>query len=224
MAPAEQEYYSSVVVAGSRMTTVERPPETVSARSGGPGVSRRAFLRRGLVAGTVGALTAFGAASLGFLWPSLGEGFGAKVTVGKADELLDRITTARTPFAYPSGRLYIIRWDPSVPGARDAYGEQQPVLDPTTGLMALYHKCPHLGCRVPWCQSSQWFECPCHGSKYNRWGEWMSGPAPRGMDRFPTEIDSGGNLAVNTGVVLTGPARTARVLQQEPEGAHCINL
>ena len=39
------------------------------------------------------------------------------------------------------------------------------------GFVALYQKCVHLGCRVPWCQTSQWFECPCHGSKYNRVGE-----------------------------------------------------
>ena len=52
------------------------------------------------------------------------------------------------------------------------------------GVVALYQKCPHLGCRVPWCKTSQWFECPCHGSQYNRVGEKKGGPAPRGMDRF----------------------------------------
>jgi cytochrome b6-f complex iron-sulfur subunit len=90
--------------------------------------------------------------------------------------------------------------------------------------MALYQKCVHLGCRVPWCQSSQWFECPCHGSKYNKWGEWNSGPAPRGLDRFPSRVDDNGTLVVSTGTILTGPARTARVLQQEPEGPHCVDL
>jgi len=38
--------------------------------------------------------------------------------------------------------------------------------------VALSWKCPHLGCRVPWCDSSGEFECPCHGSKFNRLGEW----------------------------------------------------
>ena len=46
-------------------------------------------------------------------------------------------------------------------------------------------KCPHLGCRVPECATSQWFECQCHGSQYNRAGEKKAGPAPRGMDRHP---------------------------------------
>ena len=50
--------------------------------------------------------------------------------------------------------------------------------------MPLYQRCVHLGCRVPFCESSKWFECPCHGSKYNGVGEYQLGPAPRGMDRF----------------------------------------
>ena len=54
----------------------------------------------------------------------------------------------------------------------------------TPGFVALYQKCVHLGCRVPFCETSQWFECPCHGSQYNRVGEKKGGPAPRGLDRF----------------------------------------
>ena len=70
-------------------------------------------------------------------------------------------------------------------GAQAVYGESPSVLaGMEEGFVALYQKCPHLGCRVPWCQTSQWFECPCHGSKYNRVGEKKGGPAPRGMDRF----------------------------------------
>lgn len=188
-------------------------------------MKRRDFLRVGLVAGTVGLLSSFGAAALGFMWPSLGKGFGAKIDVGPAEEILGKITSQKAPFAYPAGRLYVIAWDPTVPGAQKAYGEQhKAVLAPTTALMAVYQKCVHLGCRVPWCQSAQWFECPCHGSKYNRWGEWVGGPAPRGLDRFPSEINAAGRFIVNTATVLTGPARTARVLNQDPEGAHCISI
>ena len=55
--------------------------------------------------------------------------------------------------------------------------------------MALYQKCVHLGCRVPFCQTSQWFECPCHGSKYNEAGEYQLGPAPTGLNRFKLTID-----------------------------------
>ncbi|MBW3576816.1 MAG: Rieske 2Fe-2S domain-containing protein [Actinobacteria bacterium] len=189
-----------------------------------PTIKRRDFLRTALVAGTAGGLGAFGAASLGFLWPNLGEGFGAQIPVGSVDELLSDIESESAPFEYPAGRLYVVTWDPNIPGAEEAYGEDHVVTDDGVGLMALYQKCVHLGCRVPWCQSSQWFECPCHGSKYNRLGEWTGGPAPRGLDRFPSEIDDDGNFVASTGIVLTGPARTANVLQQEPEGPHCIDI
>ena len=57
------------------------------------------------------------------------------------------------------------------------------------GYTALYQKCVHLGCRVPECKTSQWFECQCHGSQYNRNGEKKGGPAPRGLDRFPLTVD-----------------------------------
>ncbi len=188
-------------------------------------VERRTFLRYSLFGATAGGLGAFGLGSLAFLWPRLSGGFGAKLTIPvPAQELYDQIIAEKAPFEFPSGRLYVVTWDPSVPGADAAYGEQHAKLSDTAGLMALFQKCVHLGCRVPWCQTSQWFECPCHGSKYNKWGEWTGGPAPRGLDRFPTTIDDDGNLVVDTGAKIVGPARTAKVLQQEPEGPNCVSL
>ena len=89
------------------------------------------------------------------------------------------------------------------------------------GLVALYQKCPHLGCRVPSCLSSQWFECPCHGSQYNQVGEKKGGPAPRGMDRFAMEVTAG-EFIVNTGAVIQGPPIGTNTTGQEAEGPHCI--
>ena len=86
------------------------------------------------------------------------------------------------------------------------------------GYVALYQKCVHLGCRVPWCQSSQWFECPCHGSKYNRVGEKQGGPAPRGLDRFVLEV-SGGNIIVDTGLLVHRPADRHEHHRPEPRGS-----
>ncbi|MGH1492939.1 MAG: ubiquinol-cytochrome c reductase iron-sulfur subunit, partial [Acidimicrobiales bacterium] len=82
--------------------------------------------------------------------------------------------------------------------------------------------CPHLGCRVPDCQTSQWFECPCHGSQYNQVGEKKGGPAPRGMDRFPMEVTAGGDLVVDTGNVIQGPAIGVNTTGQEAEGPNCL--
>jgi cytochrome b6-f complex iron-sulfur subunit len=89
------------------------------------------------------------------------------------------------------------------------------------GVVALYQKCVHLGCRVPECKTSQWFECPCHGSQYNQVGEKKGGPAPRGLDRFAMEV-SGDVLTVDTGVIIQGPAVGTNTTGQEAEGPHCI--
>ena len=77
-----------------------------------------------------------------------------------------------------------------------------------TVIYALSQKCPHLGCRVPYCDSSGRFECPCHGSKYDIGGEWIEGPAPRGMDRYPLAVDkTSGNLVADTSKTIDGPPR-----------------
>jgi cytochrome b6-f complex iron-sulfur subunit len=90
------------------------------------------------------------------------------------------------------------------------------------GLVALYQKCPHLGCRVPSCVSSQWFECPCHGSQYNRVGEKKGGPAPRGMDRFVLTVSATSDVIIDTGTVIPGPPIGTNTTGQEAEGPHCI--
>jgi len=71
-------------------------------------------------------------------------------------------------------------------------------------LSALYQKCPHLGCKVPFCATSNQFECPCHGSVYNIKGEYLDGPAPRGMDRFPLRIEND-QVVIDTGTLVEGP-------------------
>jgi cytochrome b6-f complex iron-sulfur subunit len=87
--------------------------------------------------------------------------------------------------------------------------------------VALYQKCPHLGCKVPFCATSQWFECGCHGSQYNRVGEKKGGPAPRGLDHFPVTIE-GDSLVVDTGTVILGASIGTNTTGQELEGPNCV--
>ncbi|HSM01985.1 MAG TPA: Rieske 2Fe-2S domain-containing protein [Acidimicrobiia bacterium] len=82
-------------------------------------------------------------------------------------------------------------------------------------IVALWHKCPHLGCRVEWCEGSGEFECPCHGSTFNRAGEVRSGPSPRGMDRFVV-AETDGVVAVDTGTVVQGPPAGSAESIDEP--------
>ncbi len=66
------------------------------------------------------------------------------------------------------------------------------------GIMALWQKCTHLGCAVPWDEDKGTFHCPCHGSEFDVYGEVLGGPAPRPLDFFPVEIRSG-EVWVDTG-------------------------
>ena len=70
-------------------------------------------------------------------------------------------------------------------------------------MLALYTKCPHLGCSVPYVgpvDSPQAFKCPCHGSMYDYDGIRTGGPAPRPMDIMAVTVDeTTGNVLVNTG-------------------------
>ena len=188
-------------------------------------VERRTFLRYSLIGSVSAGLGGFALSSLGFLWPRPGDELVGEVPLGNADELVSEITDERAPLRVPEGGISILVWDPSSSAAMRNYGDDHAILDDTTGLMAVdSQSCPHLGCAVPWCQSSQWFECPCHGSRYNRWGEWTGGPAPRGLDRYASSIDDDGRFVVNFGERLTGPARTANALSQPPEGPACVDV
>lgn len=87
-------------------------------------------------------------------------------------------------------------------------------------LFAISQKCPHLGCRVPFCEGSGLFECPCHGSVYNAAGEYVSGPAPRGMDRYPVAIENG-KVVVNVAELQEGPAIGPRRYDLPPRAGGC---
>lgn len=88
-------------------------------------------------------------------------------------------------------------------------------------VVALSWRCPHLGCKVPWCESSSQFECPCHGSVFNRAGEYRRGPAPRGMDRFGLSAADGA-VVVETGTVTNGAPPGHETIDEPPTGPECL--
>jgi len=188
------------------------------------GVSRRMFFNRATVTLTSAGVGAFAAAGfVAFLWPTATGGFGQVVTIGKLDDIREGAQGASGFFYAPSARTWITEFPAdAVPKAQAIYAPA--VYDGMNKyrLVALYQKCPHLGCRVPDCKTSRWFECPCHGSQYNQVGEKKAGPAPRGMDRFAIQVDGGGNVSVDTGTVYPGPAIGTNTTGQEAEGPHCI--
>jgi cytochrome b6-f complex iron-sulfur subunit len=130
------------------------------------GLSRRQFL--GIAWGT--SLTLVIAqiilAFLKFIQPVKSAGFGGLIYAGKIEEF-----AIQSVNRVLKGRFYISRTE--------------------EGIIALWQKCTHLGCAVPWLEDEGHFHCPCHGSVFNQVGEVKAGPAPRPLDFFPSEIRSG---------------------------------
>jgi cytochrome b6-f complex iron-sulfur subunit len=156
-------------------------------------LTRRLFILGGFWSTIALAFVGLLGPSLDFSWPRKVAGAARDVFVSP-----DRIPKAGDdPVVITEGRFFLVNL---VAGATPN-GEETP-----GGLLAMWRKCPHLGCTVPWRPDfnflgrTGWFRCPCHGSTYTREGGIIvAGPAPRPMDVFPIEVLDDGTLRVQTG-------------------------
>jgi len=190
------------------------------------GVTRRKFLNRALYLVFGLFLAQFALGALAYVWPKLKGGFGTPINVGNVDELKASLTDGGTiiPVFVPAAQAWIVPFEVSkLPGSSYegvpfvvAGGEADGI-----GVMALWQRCVHLGCRVPECIPSQGFECPCHGSRYNIHGEYNTGPAPRNMDRFGLSVNGAGDLIIETGTVVQTP-RSKELTAEYPQGPFCV--
>lgn len=137
---------------------------------------RRSFLRTVMWSSAGLVLAESALAGLALFWPRKVEGFGSKIRAGKISDFpIGSVTRFR------DGKFYISRLP--------------------EGIIALYWKCPHLGCTVPWVAEEGMFHCPCHASVYEATGQNVAGPAPRPMDYMAIEI-SGDDVIVDTGTII----------------------
>jgi cytochrome b6-f complex iron-sulfur subunit len=179
------------------------------------GFSRRQLLRYS-IGGAIGLwLLEVTAGTIGFIWPNLSGGFGSKVKIGTLEDVKNANTNLPISDGFPAyfadARAYVILIDTGrqqfVPG-EDTSGDGTAV-----NVRGLYQRCPHLGCRPNPCLKNFWFECPCHGSRYDRLGIKAAGaqygPAPRSMDRFSAAVDGDGVLTLDTGKITLGPLPVA---------------
>jgi cytochrome b6-f complex iron-sulfur subunit len=167
---------------------IERTPER--------GVTRRALLRGGFGLGMASVLAAMGGIVVDFLWQRNVAGFGGVVTAGKVEEF-----PPGTKTVVRAGKFWLVNLTPEQGGP---------------GFLALWQKCPHLGCVVPWeprfsfvdprsgDHSEGWFRCPCHQSTYDHAGVRVYGPAPRSMDRMALTVTKDGYIEVDTGDISKG--------------------
>jgi cytochrome b6-f complex iron-sulfur subunit len=161
-------------------------------------VGRRTFILGGFWSGLMLAIVGLAGPSLDFVWPRKVIGFGGPITVTP-----DRIPEpGGDPLRIVEGRFWLVNLE----AGKTPNGEDTP-----GGVLALWQKCPHLGCTVPWRPDFEfqarkgWFRCPCHGSTYTReGGVIVYGPAPRPLDVFPVEVQDDGSLIVQTGRAFEG--------------------
>jgi Rieske Fe-S protein len=158
--------------------------------------SRRNFLRAGWKLGGALLVGAGGYTGYEALRPLVSGAGGAKIAVGDLAGFAEGTSTY-----VPAGRMYVV--------------------NAGNHLFALSQKCPHLGCHVPFCESSGRFECPCHGSIYDLAGEYIAGPTPRGMDQYELTLD-GRTVVVDTGKLKTGPDRGVQDFLTPAKGPSCI--
>ncbi len=189
-------------------------------------LSRRRFIRRSMLAVWGVSTTASVAGALYMLYPSLSGQFGSTQVVGKKAEFpatkpaqfkIDEIGVFHKPVA----RTYLVHMSAgttfllSGSSLSDQLSSESVVKDKDgTYWIALYQRCVHLGCTVPFRNDCSSFKCPCHGSHYNVDGEYLDGPAPRSLDRFQLSFN-GDDVVVNTGVIdntVLHPDATTRLI------------
>ncbi len=169
-------------------TPVARP---VPAR---PHLTRRVFILGGFWSTLGLALVGLMGPSLDFAWTRDPAGGARTVSVPKGSVP----KPGDDPVRIPEGRFFLVNLEPGItPNGEKTEG----------GLLALWQKCPHLGCTVPWRPDftygghTGWFRCPCHGSTFTKEGGILVfGPSSRPMDRFSLEVQDDGSVVVVTGV------------------------
>ena len=191
-------------------------------------LSRRRFLRRSMLAVWGLSATAAVGGSLFMMYPNLAGQFGSDLNVGAKSAF-----PAAKPENYKIGqagvfyvqnaKTYISHLAADTPlllsgsNLTDQLTSESFVKDSDGSLwLALYQRCVHLGCTVPFRDDCVSFKCPCHGSHYNADGEYLDGPAPRSLDRFAMSF-SGGNVIVSTGTLnnsVPHPDATTRIIAQ----------
>jgi len=159
-------------------------------------LTRRLFILGGFWSTLALAFVGLTGPSLDFWWPRTVAGATRRVFVSS-----DRVPKqGDDPVVIPEGRFFLV----NLPPGTTPNGEETP-----GGLLALWRKCPHLGCTVPWRADftflgrTGWFRCPCHGSTYTKEGGILvAGPAPRPMDLFTVEVQPDKSVVVTTGVTV----------------------
>lgn len=106
-----------------------------------------------------------------------------------------------SPVQPPAGKTFTIKLNEhpelaQVGGFKTFNVDSTPIIIFRTGqttFKATSMICTHQGCTVSWANSSQQFQCPCHGSKFDKDGKVIQGPATKDLLTYRTEYKSDTN-------------------------------
>jgi cytochrome b6-f complex iron-sulfur subunit len=149
----------------ARIAPVPRPLDVSPAE--GPTFDRRTFLDSLLAVGFVSTAAAIAYPVTGYLVPpASGEPETASVVAAKAAELKPN-----------SGKVFKFGNRPGIV-VRTAEGE----------LRAFSAVCTHLDCTVQFKADTAQLWCACHNGTYDLGGNVVSGPPPRGLEKFVVNV------------------------------------
>jgi len=153
------------------MEITERKTDTQSAVDK-KNLSRRKFIAYAWIGAAALVLGELIGGTLAFLWP--------------------RRRGAKAETVFIAGKVTDFKQGELVPFRK----EKAFVLRTERGFLAISTICTHLHCIVNWNEIVKRFECPCHGAKFNEYGEVLEGPPPRPLDLYKLQIVAG-NLVVD---------------------------
>jgi cytochrome b6-f complex iron-sulfur subunit len=70
------------------------------------------------------------------------------------------------------------------------------------GFFSLSAICTHLGCMTEWKPDLGIIACPCHGSRFSREGQKLSGPAPKPLPWLKTWMSDEGDIMVDRSATI----------------------
>ena len=144
-------------------------------------LGRRSFIKLGMGALSALAVLEIGGISLFYLRPrKQKEEYSGVIEAGLVEDFLPGSVTE-----FQKGNFYLIR------------GEDG-------GFLAVYRRCPHLGCSVIWSKEHEEFHCPCHASSFDFHGDYVSPPVPRALDIYDQTV-----------MLDQVPAHTSRIQRRE---------
>src|SRR3546814_17692229 len=112
------------------------------------GVTRRQFFNRGLITFFGLGLSGFGAATLAFLWPKLGVGFGSVINLGSIQSVHAKIDDGDGFAYYPEGRTWVTQSPHAAQATPRRVYSPSELAGMEGGPLALLKQCPPPSCPV----------------------------------------------------------------------------